>query len=64
MCLTQLSASPYRWAGVVSQHRSGDAVRDDGYRLLPRYTFDLVAPPSPEARLVPVRLPETGQRPE
>ncbi|MGQ9502661.1 MAG: lamin tail domain-containing protein [Anaerolineae bacterium] len=50
--------------GVVSQYRSTDQVRNDGYRLLPRFLGDITCMREPERPeiLVPLRLPETGMR--
>jgi hypothetical protein len=50
--------------GVVSQRRTDDGVRNGGYRLLPRYDSDVVAAATPVPMLVPLRLPETGGRPD
>lgn len=51
-------------AGVVSQYRHTAQVRNDGYRLLPRFPGDVtctVVQEQPDI-LVPLRLPETGAR--
>jgi DNA/RNA endonuclease YhcR with UshA esterase domain len=55
---------PVAVTGVVSQYRGDEPVRNAGYRLLPRYTSDLVAGSALAPLLVPQRLPETGSRPE
>jgi hypothetical protein len=46
--------------GVVSQYRRSDTL-GGGYRLLPRYAFDLAAVGAPVVGW-PAVLPETGRR--
>lgn len=54
---------PVQVAGVVSQRSGGETARNAGYRLLPRYDSD-VSVEAAVPMLVPLRLPETGGRPE
>ncbi|MCS7261634.1 MAG: lamin tail domain-containing protein, partial [Anaerolineae bacterium] len=54
--------------GVVSQYRRTVQVRNDGYRLLPRFPGDVIYTAGATAEtnqsdiLIPLRLPETGAR--
>jgi len=48
--------------GVVSQYHQDDDPTDGGYRLLPRYSFDLIVEQPPSPVEWPPVLPETGQR--
>ncbi len=50
--------------GVVSQYRRTSQMCNDGYRLLPRFSSDIIytaEAPQPQV-LIPLRLPETGAR--